>query len=231
MPDDRFTNEPLDVSTLPQLADEAFTGVHPRYLRVRLVGRSIFGVLVLTGAAVLAVAVKDGVVATVVMSIAILYVAALMALAVAEVRRLGYQLREHDLSLRSGVIQHRVASLPYSRVQHINIGRGPLERLFGLASLAVSSAGPNIGIPGLTEAEAQRIKVFITERADVQEDDQPPTNAGLLDELAPSPPPPVTPRQAPPATPEQALPYPSPPSSSSPPGHQPPGSLPPHLDG
>ena len=101
-----------------------------------------------------------------------------------EVRRLAYQLREHDLSLRSGVISHRVESLPFSRVQHVNIHRGPIERSLGLATLQVSTAGPDISIPGLDRADAERIKLLVTERADAVLDDDPP---------APSLPPPRPP--------------------------------------
>jgi membrane protein YdbS with pleckstrin-like domain len=94
-------------------------------------------------------------------------------LRVFEIRRLAYQLREHDLSLRSGVISHRVESLPFSRVQHVNIHRGPIERSLGLATLQVSTAGPNISIPGLSRADAEQIKLLVTERADAVVDNDP----------------------------------------------------------
>ena len=52
---------------------------------------------------------------------------------------------------------------------------GPMERLLGLATLEVSSAGPDISIPGLSEADASRIKHLVTERAGVVDED----DAGL----------------------------------------------------
>ena len=134
----------------------------------------------------------------------------LVALAVGrvlEVRRLAYQLREHDLSLRSGVITHRVESLPFSRVQHVNVHRGPIERSLGLATLQVSTAGPDISIPGLTRTDAERIKLLVTERADVADAE----DAGAT----PAPPPPPGPS---PLSPPPPPPPPPPPSSSPSPG-------------
>ncbi len=165
-----FSNEPISTDRLPTLADDAFVSVDPRYLRASLVGFlgaaavAVFGALVVSTQAdqpIIPLAIGGG------LFLLLLFGAGMQVL---QVRRLGYQLREHDLSLRSGVINHRVESLPFSRVQHVNINRGPIERALGLATLEVSSAGPNITIPGLTEADAARIKALVTERAGVDDD-------------------------------------------------------------
>ncbi len=181
---DPFTNEPIPTDHLPRLTDDAFVPVDPRYLRVSLTGVALTAIVVTTGTVVIAMRSADSVPPLLIGGAALLVLLVVAVGRVLEVRRLAYQLREHDLSLRSGVISHRVESLPFSRVQHVNIHRGPIERSLGLATLQVSTAGPDINIPGLARADAERIKLLVTERADVV-DDEPP-----LPPTSPLPPPP-----------------------------------------
>jgi uncharacterized membrane protein YdbT with pleckstrin-like domain len=104
----------------------------------------------------------------------LLLIVAAAIISVLESRRLAYQVREHDLSLRRGVIRHVVETIPYSRVQHVNVGRGLVERSLGLATLVISSAGPDISVPGLAVADADRIKQVIAQRAGVDDESERP---------------------------------------------------------
>lgn len=73
----------------------------------------------------------------------------------------GYRLDGRVLELRSGVWFRVVRLLPLSRLQHVDLQRGPLERAFGLASLVLYTAGTHeasIAIPGLADAEAVRLR-------------------------------------------------------------------------
>lgn len=76
-------------------------------------------------------------------------------------RAWGYRLDDQVLELRSGVWFRVVRLLPLSRLQHVDLERGPFERALGLASLVVHTAGTqqaSIGIPGLADAEAVRLR-------------------------------------------------------------------------
>jgi len=181
-----FRNEPIAVGDLPQLRADSFVSVDPRFVWGQFAG--------LAGIA----AVVVGVVALIVWRSDALFwpvlvggiiVAVLVAISIAaflEARRLAYQLREHDLSLRGGVIRHRVETIPFSRIQHVSVGRGVIERSLGLATLQVSSAGPDIAVPGLPVADAERIKEVVAARAGV---DEPPVD-GAANDWAPPPSPP-----------------------------------------
>jgi membrane protein YdbS with pleckstrin-like domain len=196
---DLFSNEPISTDHLPRLNDEAFVSVDSRYLRVRLAGVALAATVAGIGAVMLAVQ-ADRKVPPLLIGGAVLLLLLLVAIVrVLEVRRLAYQLREHDLSLRSGVITHRVESLPFSRIQHVNVRRGPIERSLGLATLQVSTAGPDISIPGLTQADAERIKLLVTERAD---DEAASDDAILPPAPTPTPPPSPTPTPPPPPPPQ-----------------------------
>lgn len=76
-------------------------------------------------------------------------------------RAKAYLLREHDMSFYRGVIFKSITVQPLTRLQHIEITRGPLERLFGLATLKLFSAGGAqhaMAIPGLLLAEAEDLR-------------------------------------------------------------------------
>jgi membrane protein YdbS with pleckstrin-like domain len=202
---DPFSNEPIPTDRLPRLADDAFVPVDPRYLRVSLTGIAGTAAIVAIGTVVMVVRTDRTVLPLLIGGAVLLLLVVVAGARVLEVRRLAYQLREHDLSLRSGVITHRVESLPFSRVQHVNVHRGPIERSLGLATLQVSTAGPDISIPGLTRTDAERIKLLVTERADVVEPEDagtpPPPPALSPPPLSPPPPPPPPPPSPPPSPP------------------------------
>ncbi len=187
-----FTNEPIPVADLPQLANEAFVSVDPRYLRASLTGLAIAAVAVGFIGLVLASVAERAWIPLAIMAGVLLMIVASGVLRTLEVRRLAYQVRTNDVSLRSGVITHRVESVPFARVQHVRVNRGAIERALGLATLEVSSAGPDITIPGLAEDDAARIKLLVTERAGVRGDDE---------DMSPPPPEPQPPEPQPPADP------------------------------
>ena len=77
----------------------------------------------------------------------------------------GYALREHDILHKHGIWWRSLTAIPFNRMQHCEISRGPVESAFGLATLRVFTAGgssSDLSIGGLPVAEAQRVKEFIT---------------------------------------------------------------------
>ncbi|MGH9843731.1 MAG: PH domain-containing protein [Blastocatellia bacterium] len=81
-------------------------------------------------------------------------------------RAWGYRLAERVLEVRNGVLFQRTRLLPLSRLQHVDIQRGPFERRFGLASLVLHTAGTHaasITIPGLDANEAVRLRDHLVE--------------------------------------------------------------------
>lgn len=195
-----FRNDPIPIDDVPQLTDDAFVPVDPRYLRASLFGTGITALIVLAIGSFVAMQVDATTTAAAITGGILVLIALSAALRIMEVRRLAYQLRDHDISKRSGVITHRVESLPFARVQHVRVNRGAIERALGLATLQISSAGPNIIIPGLTDAEASRIKLLVTERAGMEPDDTDDPSAAVTPP-APTPPAPPAPPVAPPTPP------------------------------
>ena len=81
-----------------------------------------------------------------------------------------YALRELDLNYSSGLFFRKTVSQPITRIQHIELKRGPIERKVGLATLQVFSAGGathTFEIPGLPVNVAQKLRHFILQHKDV----------------------------------------------------------------
>ena len=70
------------------------------------------------------------------------------------------------LVMRYGILFVEERAVPVRRMQHVDLVRGPLERLFGLATLVVFTAG-NEGsafrVPGLAPGLAQQLRDRILE--------------------------------------------------------------------
>ncbi len=160
-----FSNEPIAVGDLPRLDQASFTPLDPRYLKVSLLGSGVAALTVLTVTGVAAAMVERPVIPLIIGGVLLFLIALSAALKVVEVRHVAYQVREHDISYRSGVLSQTVQTLPFVRVQHARMNRGAIERQFGLATLAVNSAGPDLLIPGLAVSDAEAIKALVIERA------------------------------------------------------------------
>lgn len=67
---------------------------------------------------------------------------------------------ERALVLEHGVIWHTVSTVPYARLQHVDVGRGPVERWLGLARvrLHTASASTDAEIPGLDASAAPAVR-------------------------------------------------------------------------
>ncbi|WP_338698950.1 PH domain-containing protein [Streptomyces sp. Q6] len=76
-----------------------------------------------------------------------------------------YAERSDDLLISRGVLWREETIVPYGRMQLVEVTSGPLERKFGLASLQLhtAAAASDATIPGLTPAEAERLRDRLTE--------------------------------------------------------------------
>ena len=77
----------------------------------------------------------------------------------------GYLEREDDLLVRRGLLVRRLSVVPYGRMQFIDVIAGPVERLFGLATvrLHTAAAATDARIPGLAAEDAARLRDRLAE--------------------------------------------------------------------
>jgi membrane protein YdbS with pleckstrin-like domain len=75
-------------------------------------------------------------------------------------RSWGYAERADDLLVRHGLLIRRLSIVPYGRMQFVDVTAGPVERMFGLATvqLHTAAAASDAKIPGLPPQEAARLR-------------------------------------------------------------------------
>ncbi|GAE09242.1 PH domain-containing protein [Paenibacillus sp. JCM 10914] len=70
-------------------------------------------------------------------------------------RQFGFKISEEELELRSGWIWLRDTIVPMTRIQHVELERGPLLRKYGLAKIKVVTAATTHVILALELEEAR----------------------------------------------------------------------------
>ena len=87
----------------------------------------------------------------------------------ARLRHQRWKLDGEGLWLRSGRLWWRETRVPASRVQHVDLKHGPLERRAGLATLVVHTAAVHLSVitvRGLDEADAQHLRDALARQLD-----------------------------------------------------------------
>ncbi|WP_405607559.1 PH domain-containing protein [Polaribacter sp. Asnod1-A03] len=163
-----FANEP--VSNYPDITEITFKSINKRYLKVILsnIVLVFLGILI---ALFLADYYSffdkiDSYIFLIYFSFTLLFIVFCSFLYIGFKRR-KYAVREKDISYKSGVLFKKLTTVPFSRVQHIEVDEGPISRFFKLASLSVFTAGDSsddLEIKGITKEEALQIKEFISQK-------------------------------------------------------------------
>lgn len=86
-------------------------------------------------------------------------------------KRLGYALDDRLLRTVRGWLFHTDTVVPFVRVQHIDVTRGPFDKMFGTATLVVHTAGTHnsvVMLPGLSPERAAEIRDAI--RSEIRTD-------------------------------------------------------------
>lgn len=82
-------------------------------------------------------------------------------------RHVSYVLDAEGIEIRTGVWWRQVIRVPRSRVQHIDVSQGPMERSYGLGRLVVYTAGTNhsrVELAGLSHAVALALRNYLLPR-------------------------------------------------------------------
>ena len=86
-------------------------------------------------------------------------------------RRLGWKVERDQLQAVRGWLVHVDTIVPFVRVQHIDVSRAPLDKMFGTAALVIHTAGTHnnvVVVPGLAPERADALRSMI--RATIRSD-------------------------------------------------------------
>lgn len=71
---------------------------------------------------------------------------------------------DEDIRFKTGFLFIKEILVPFSRIQHLDIHQGPIERYFDLSTLIIHTAGQSgdaIKIPGLQEVYAEHLRSYL----------------------------------------------------------------------
>ncbi len=149
---------------MEMIDDDRLVPVESAYVHVLRIGWALFLIPMLIGAAVLDVMVlmRDTAFGGYAIGVmAALLLTAVFVTAPRQHARMAYTLGGDYLRVVRGFLFFTDTVVPFVRVQHIDVGQGPVERLFGLARIVVHTAGTHnsiVTLPGLSRADAEAMR-------------------------------------------------------------------------
>ena len=77
---------------------------------------------------------------------------------------------DEEIVIRRGRLFRTLVSVPYGRLQYVDIQSGPLMRSQGIATCEIHTASPESGgsLPGLPVAEAEALRTRLAARGEAQ---------------------------------------------------------------
>ena len=144
-----------------------FKRVSPKYVLVVIVS-SLLGGAIFSAAALFLWLVANAWWGWIALIIVLVVTLVQLIIAPRRARAIGYQLRRDDLLMRRGIMFQRFVAVPYGRMQLVDVTRGPVSRVLGLAELrfVTAAASTNVTIPGLPESDAAELRDRLVELAE-----------------------------------------------------------------
>ncbi len=164
-----FTNNMVSIAAVPQIEQVEYKPLEREYLRVKRI--SFFITFFLLGVA-LAAAIfilhlyQSWWFITIGSSLYVLLALLVWIAQTLDFSFSGYALREKDVLYRSGWFIQKTRIVPLSRIQHVSVQSGPIERSFKLASVSMFTAGSgqaDFTIRGIRDTTANQLKDWLTE--------------------------------------------------------------------
>ena len=177
-----FSNTQIEISSLPSVSDIDYKELDKDYLTASMI-RTLFTWIIIglvVGIGLRAFGSDEGFVEYVgpyVKYVVIaLFILALFTLLLTYIGfyKKGYAVRLKDISYKTGLFWKSKTLIPFNRIQHCEVKQGPFERIFGLSSLRVYTAGgsaSDLSVHGLKEHDANRLKQLIIMKTSADEEE------------------------------------------------------------
>ncbi|MDQ1564684.1 MAG: uncharacterized protein QOI14_1635 [Actinomycetota bacterium] len=142
-----------------QLPGITWLRVSPKYVVVDVSGYVVFAVIAIVVTSIPALVSQLAPLWLIPAAVLVIMII-VIAFVPRRVRSIGYQLRDDDLLFRRGILFQRFVSVPYGRMQLVDISRGPVSRALGLSDLrfVTAAASSGVAIPGLPINDAEALR-------------------------------------------------------------------------
>jgi len=167
---ENFTNSILLPENLPEIDSKTFNRLDRKYLKIMFIRIIIFFFLtsgILIAILFLAEEIPTRLVSILAGSAIILITVISYIVSVLGFPRKGYLVREQDISFQRGIITYKLTTVPFNRIQHVEVNQGIMAKIFKLSSVKLYTAGgsaSDLSIPGLPADDAQKLKAFLSDK-------------------------------------------------------------------
>lgn len=163
-----FTNSVILPDQLPAVEPADFSPVDPKYLKLLYINHAIAGGIAGLSLLGLVLISKEGIPGYIQWLsgslIAAFLIVSLIITRLAFPKR-GFLIRERDIAYQRGLIRYKLTSIPFNRIQHVELIQTFIAKRMGLATIKVYTAGSSsddLVIPGLPVEAATRIREYLT---------------------------------------------------------------------
>ncbi len=170
-------NSQVTVDKIPDVNDLAYTSLETKYLKVRLfytgLSNLIF-ILIFAAYFIFKPFEAPQYVLYIIASVLLIRLFLSFLFTIKGFAFKAYAVREKDIVYKSGWLWRSLITVPFNRVQHLQVDQGPLERKLQLSKLKIFTAGgqsSDLTIPGLRPETARKIKQFIVSKTAVDEEE------------------------------------------------------------
>ena len=166
---ENFTNSVILPEDLPQIEKTTFNGLHKKYLHILFIRLILFYIVMIAGFITFVLLNREipNYVLVIISAVIALSLVYSVIITMIGFPRKGYLVRENDISFKRGVITYKQTSVPFNRIQHVEVNQGVLAKIFKLSSVKIFTAGGNtsdLSVPGLPEEIAKNLKAFLSEK-------------------------------------------------------------------
>ncbi|WP_339649234.1 PH domain-containing protein [uncultured Salegentibacter sp.] len=159
-----FNNEQIDLAFLPKYEQVAFSSVSSKYLIKMNIQTGIFMLVLTIALGVFWFFQLNNMQSGIIFGFVLVAFIFRFWNNYKLLQSLGYAVREKDIIYKRGFIFNKTTVIPFNRVQHASISRGIWDKLLGISSLNIFTAGggaSDISIPGLEPEMAVQLKEAI----------------------------------------------------------------------
>ncbi len=164
-----FTNNIITPSDLPKIDPDSFNPVDKKYLTliyIRILISLVFMASMLIGLILIADEEFPSLLFWITGALFLAIIIYSFIITKLSFPYRGYLIREKDIAYQRGLISYKLTSIPYKRIQHVELSQGPIAKRMKLGGIKVFTAGgssDDLSIPGLPIETAKEIRAFLTE--------------------------------------------------------------------
>jgi len=166
---ENFSNSILLPENLPEIESKTFNGLDKKYLKITLIRIGIIFLFLLGGFIAFLLSTEEitNLILFLICLTLFLIISFSVLISILGFPKKGYLVREKDVSFQRGLITYKLTTVPFNRIQHVEVNQGILAKLFKLSSVKIYTAGgssSDLSIPGLLVSDAQKLKAFLSEK-------------------------------------------------------------------